>query len=328
VSDYDVSAAVEALTSSDVFVDGEATLSHQSQIESAFRDDHIAVAVLPDGANSTLSANQLADQIKTGTAGKYDTVIVVIDSGKDTYGVASSYDATAITSALYGANMPDGGEAIMAASNTIASIGHPAPRGFGGDDNGTNLVLVGGGVLGLALLGAAVVFLFRKLAGHSPVDKVFERLPAELHQQVAALRELTARHQALPSGGLGYQLGEILENSTELFERLEKKGTQQQARVAAVEYTDTLTKLNRALGSDYYLDILAKPALWEDSDRRLKEVRDAVGATQQQLIKNIRQVNASQDLEFQVALESLVGSMNTPSVESIYTTKPEGEIES
>ena len=38
----------------------------------------------------------------------------------------------------------------------------------------------------------------------------------------------------------------------------------------------------------------------------------------QQLIKNIRQVNASQDLEFQVALESLVGSMNTPSVESAY----------
>lgn len=323
MSDYDVSAAVKALTSSDVFVDGEATLSHQSQIESAFRDDHIAVAVLPDGANSTLSANQLADQIKTGTAGKYDTVIVVIDSGQDTYGVASSHDASAITSALYGANNPDGGEAIMAASNTIASIGHP-----GGDDSGTNLVVVGGGVLGLAVLGAAVVFLFRKFAGRSPADKVFERLPAELHQQVATLKELTARHEALPSGGLGYQLGQILENSTELFERLERKGTQQQARVAAVEYTDTLAKLNRALGSDYYLDILAKPALWEDSDRRLKEVRDAVGATQQQLIKNIRQVNASQDLEFQVALESLVGSMNTPSVESIYTTKPEGEIES
>jgi hypothetical protein len=167
VSDYDVSAAVKALTSSDVFVDGEATLSHQSQIESAFRDDHIAVAVLPDGANSTLSANQLADQIKTGTAGKYDTVIVVIDSGQDTYGVASSHDASAITSALYGANNPDGGEAIMAASNTIASIGH----GSGGDDSGTNLVVVGGGVLGLAVLGAAVVFLFRKFAGRSPADK-------------------------------------------------------------------------------------------------------------------------------------------------------------
>jgi hypothetical protein len=327
VFDYDVSAAVKALTFSDVFVDGEATLSHQSQIESAFRDDHIAVAVLPDGANSTLSANQLADQIKTGTVGKYDTVIVVIDSGQDTYGVASSHDASAITSALYGANKPDGGEAIMAASNTIASIGHPVPRGAG-DDNGTNLVVVGGGVLGLAVLGAAVVFLFRKFAGRSPADNVFERLPAKLHQQVATLKELTARHEALPSGGLGYQLGQILENSTELFERLEKKGTQQQARVAAVEYTDTLAKLNRALGSDYYLDILAKPALWEDPDRRLKEVRDAIGATQQQLIKNIRQVNASQDLEFQVALESLVGSMNTPSVESIYTTKLEGEIES
>ena len=162
VSDYDVSAAVKALTSSDVFVDGEATLSHQSQIESAFRDDHIAVAVLPDGANSTLSANQLADQIKTGTAGKYDTVIVVIDSGQDTYGVASSHDASAITSALYGANNPDGGEAIMAASNTIASMGHPVLH-----DSGTNLVVVGGGVLGLAVLGAAVVFLFRKFAGRS-----------------------------------------------------------------------------------------------------------------------------------------------------------------
>lgn len=327
MSDYDVSAAVKALTSSDVFVDGEATLSHQSQIESAFRGDHIAVAVLPDGANSTLSANQLADQIKTGTAGKYETVIVVIDSGQDTYGVASSHDASAITSALYGANKPDGGEAIMAASNTIASIRHPVPHGSGGD-NGTNLVAVGGGVLGLAVFGAAAVFLFRKFAGRSPADKVFERLSAELRQQVATLKELTARHEALPGGALGYQLGQILENSTELFERLEKKGTQQQARVAAVEYTDTLAKLNRALGGDYYLDILAKPALWEDSERRLKEVHDAVGATQQQLIKNIRQVNASQDLEFQVALESLVGSMNTPSVESIYTTKPEGEIES
>ena len=50
----------------------------------------------------------------------------------------------------------------------------------------------------------------------------------------------------------------------------------------------------------------------------MEEVRGALDATDEQIIRNIQQVNANQDLEIKVALDSLTRSMSRPALENIY----------
>jgi hypothetical protein len=57
----------------------------------------------------------------------------------------------------------------------------------------------------------------------------------------------------------------------------------------------------------YLLDILKHPNLWDDPDERVSEVRDAVVAVSEQLVENIKQVNARRGLHFQVSLDGLIG---------------------
>jgi hypothetical protein len=307
--------AVDGLHQGPVYVDSSASLSGSSDIASALDGDHVAVVALPDVAFDTYSANDVANQIRSAVDGDYATVIVVVDGVRDSFGVSSSGDAAAIATALNGANTGDGGQAIQVVTGQLVDA----------SDGGSGLVGeavgLGGGLLGLALIGSGAVLAYRRWFAHGfkrSKTEAFAKLPAELRTQVDQLWALLGKHHSAGLGSLEDEILALVGNAEELFVRIDKRGTGQQGRIAAVEYADTFAKLNRALGEDYYLDILRRPDLWNDSDRRLAEVREALDATGKQLVENIRQVNASQDLEFQVALESLVGSMNTPSIESAY----------
>jgi len=97
----------------------------------------------------------------------------------------------------------------------------------------------------------------------------------------------------------------VLANVQELFERMGTHTDEQSARIAGVRYTDTLTKLNRALGKNYYLDIEAHPELWSDPDGRMEAVEAAVNATGEQILRNIRELNSSRDLIYQLSLDAL-----------------------
>lgn len=109
---------------------------------------------------------------------------------------------------------------------------------------------------------------------------------------------------------------DLVNHTNSLFERLEKKGSQSQKNMATVEYRDKLSKILKAVGKDYYLDIALNPKLWNDAENRLNEVKSALVALDEQVITNIRQVNENQDIEFQVALESLI--RDTANVNDIY----------
>lgn len=109
---------------------------------------------------------------------------------------------------------------------------------------------------------------------------------------------------------------DLVNHTNSLFERLEKKGSQSQKNMATVEYRDKLSKILKAVGNDYYLDIALNPKLWNDAENRLNEVKSALVALDEQVITNIRQVNENQDIEFQVALESLI--RDTENVNDIY----------
>jgi Tfp pilus assembly protein PilN len=160
------------------------------------------------------------------------------------------------------------------------------------------------GVIGGILIGSPT----KTAEGIVELD-LFESFPEELRRQLERLQSLAIQHKDVNSPLLP-KLNSILGNAQELFKRISSKLDTQAGRLAAVNYTDTLGKLNKALAPDYYLDIVAHPNLWENSEKRLAEVARAVEATDAQIIQNIRQVNASQDIAYSVALDSLVNAVD------------------
>ena len=75
-----------------------------------------------------------------------------------------------------------------------------------------------------------------------------------------------------------------------------------------IEYEETLGYLAGALDRDYLLDILANPRLWEHPESLIRKVQEAVAAVDDQIVGNIRQVNAKRGLVFQVRLDNLRGA--------------------
>ncbi len=319
-----VGNASEGLDSSAVYVDPGSTLSSDSAIATIAADEHVGVVVLPDLATQTYSASGLASQLLNRTDG-YDAIIVVVDGSSTSFGVAADDrdEAVALATQLNSSTAGDAGVVVLQTLQRDDWQSSAISRGNAGDDGGGlgTVVGVGGGLVALAVLGAGAVVAARQLRRTGSSGRSTRDIPEELRQVLLRLDTLASQHGTSFSPGVAARLGSIRTNVRELFKRIKRTGTEQQVRIASIEYVDVLTKLNRALGPDYYLDILRNPRLWENADARRAEVEEAVTATDEQLVANIRQVNASQDLEFKVALESLVGSMNA-TVKDIYA-KPD-----
>jgi len=130
------------------------------------------------------------------------------------------------------------------------------------------------------------------------------QISEELREKVAELHGLAQVYEERNSP-LFPAVNGVLANVQELFERMGTHTDEQSARIAGVRYTDTLTKLNRALGRNYYLDIEAHPELWSDPDGRMEAVETAVNATGEQILRNIRELNSSRDLIYQLSLDAL-----------------------
>ena len=134
-----------------------------------------------------------------------------------------------------------------------------------------------------------------------------------MSEHLATLQGLSREYAALGASGnqiaaqTGRDIDDIVANVTELFARLDRKSAEGQHGLAAVEYDDKLRKLTAALDRDYLLDILTHPNLWDDPDDRVREVRGAVTAVSEELVENIKQVNARRGLHFQVSLDGLIG---------------------
>lgn len=319
-----VGNASDGLDSSAVYVDPGSTLSSDSAIASLAADEHVGVVVLPDLATQTYSATGLATQLLHRTDG-YEAIIVVVDGSSTSFGVAADDADEAVTLAteLNSSTAGDAGAVVLETLQRDDWQGSVIARGSNDDGGGTlgTVVGVGGGLVGLAVVAAGAVLVARQLRRTGASGATVRDIPEELRQVLLGLDTLASQHGTSFSPGVSARLGSIRTNVRELFKRIKRTGTEQQVRIASIEYVDVLTKLNRALGPDYYLDILRNPRLWENPDGRRAEVEEAVAATDEQLVANIRQVNASQDLEFKVALESLVGSMNA-TVKDIYA-KPD-----
>lgn len=134
-----------------------------------------------------------------------------------------------------------------------------------------------------------------------------DEISDELRLKLEELYELALIYERRESPILPAVSG-VLTNVLELFSRMSERTDEQSARIAGIRYVDLLSKLNEALGKKYYLDIEAHPELWSNPEERMEAVETALNATAEQILRNIRQLNSSRDLVYQLSLDKLMGA--------------------
>lgn len=334
-----VNDAVNGLSNSPVYVDSSVALTNSDTISSELQGTKVDVVVLPPLAVDTYSASDVATMIRSKTG--VSTIVVVVDNANsgDRIGVSAVKNQDKIATVLNEALGKTNGDAGKAITSTVQDVKTLSTDGGTGTDGGFNLafVFVPLGILfALAVTAFVAVLLYRpkkdkssfeytvvtNRKGQVPVtqipNKFSDALPESLLPSMKQLSDLIRKHNQLPKDSLSPDLKTIVDNVQELFTRLKNKGTDSQKRIAEVEYADKLPKLVEALGSNYYMDIVQHDDLWDNSQERIDAVTGAVKAVENQLIANIRQVNASKDLEFQVALGSLMGPADGTTMKDIY----------
>ena len=307
-----VGDASDALQTTPVYVSPEVggAPALQDMLLAQVGDDSIGVAVFSDNVALEASGPEIVGRLAESTG--YDTIIVAV--GDDLSAGSHVLDAG---EAMRIANQAESGAdsldaALVETVQGVQAAAEPAPVVGGGGD--------GGGGIGLSLvIGAAVL-----VAGAGAAIGVLRarrrraqaagagRIPDPIRRHVATLRSLAAEYaQVGAQGNAGAaqtadDVTRIAVNVEELFVRLDRAGGGQQGR-AAVEYDATLRKLIAALDRDYLLDVLTHPQLWDDPEERFREVSVALVAVADELVQNIRQVNARRALHFQVSLDGLIG---------------------
>lgn len=307
-----VNEAEEVLAQNNVYVSNEVQGADalRQTLEQQVTDESIAVAVFSDNASLEASGMEIVSEL-AGLPG-YQTIIVAVgdDLSAGSRVVEPKGEALRIANEAEKSADSLEGKILQTVEGVVAAT--PAGSGpSGGVDGG----LIVGGALGLVVLvaaGGALWAVLRRRARrgtpghHAP-------LPDAVRPLVGRLRALSGEYAAAGASGnrdateVASEIVTVANNTTELFERLDRKGDEGQRATAAVEYGETLRKLTAALDRDYLLDILQHPDLWDDPVDRVREVRTALTSFSTELVENIKQVNARRGLHFQVSLDGLIG---------------------
>ncbi|MFH8251244.1 hypothetical protein ACH3VR_12810 [Microbacterium sp. B2969] len=305
-----ITDAADALATSNVYVDQGVADGAQlaGELSSEIGDASIGIAVLPEIASTEADASAMVKALYDRMDGKYDTIVVAV--GNDVAAGSSALDkgqALGIANEAERANPTSVDDALtQTVQQVIAAT--PAETSGGGVDGG---LIVGLALAVAALLaaGIAVVAVVRRRRARDES----QALPEGVEGQVAVLRGLVGEYAAVGASGhetaarTAQEISVLADNVDELFARLDKRSADDQVYVASVEYDDKLRKLTAALNRDYLLDILTHPHLWDDPDDRVREVEGALQGVSDELVENIKQVNARRGLHFQVSLDGLIG---------------------
>ena len=322
----DVNEIVDACGTQSVCLFDGASISNADELAGSLPEG-VRVVVIPEPNQAeSVQSSVIATQFKTASGA--ETVIIIEDRAKDRFSVASDGDTTAITEALYSQDASDGGVAVAAIGETLVpSSGNTAPSaGFDGGAllfGGVALVAVAGATLGVILFARR-----RRDARGKNSRAINARLEKDLadalngedgdfiQDSIEALNKWSAAFATI-----GPRVTGMTQHVSELFVRVHKRGTEQQVRLLQSKYKDTLSKLRKALNDDYYGDIVNNPQYWSNPEGRLAEVSLAIDSVDQQAVENIRQVNESRDLEFKVALDSLIKTVNEAKLSDVYTDR-------
>lgn len=312
-----ITDAANALSSGESYI---APGINAGDLQGVYDGTAVGVVVLPADEFNAFEPSQMAQQIYSKVSDSYDTVIVVKDdpASATQYGVAPTEISSDVW-AVIGENpnsaegaidglVADKGE-LVALTSTSADV--PAAGGGDGVDAGPIVVGGGGVILGIAAVFAVSRFIAKRnknrvrgVTSNAIKDREFRNSL----DRFAELVRLHANAQLPTTESMRSILGHL----NNLFTRLEKKGAGNAKQLAEVNYKGILQKLNETLGEDYYMDIAADPKLWDRPGQRKAEVEQALAAVDDQVLENIKQVNASKDLDFRVALETILSSADRP----------------
>ena len=304
-----VDDAVEALGEDAVYVSSEVpdAAALHDQLAAQIGDASIGVAVFSDNAALEASGSEIVSDLAAAHP-EYDTIVVAV--GDDLAAgsrVLESGEAMRIANEAEGSGDLDA--ALVETLQGVVAVTPEAPAASGADGGPLFGIVIG--VAALLAAGGVVFGVVRSQRGRQ--DHGHRPLPDTVRPLVGRLRALSGEYAAAGASGnrvateVAQEVVTIANNTTELFERLDRKGEEGQRATAAVEYGETLRKLTAALDRDYLLDILNHPDLWDDPAERIQEVRTAVSAFSVELVENIKQVNARRGLHFQVSLDGLIG---------------------
>lgn len=323
----EVDQIVEACGDQPVCLHDGASVANASELQHVLPEGvQVIVIPQPDQAESVQSST-IASGVQRATGS--DTVIVIEDRAQDRFAVASDQDATAITESLYSQGETDGGVAVASIAQTL----DPANASGGSDGGGPGVGGILFGIIGIVVVAGAVTGLILGLRrrGRNRTEKAV-RSSRKLEKELAealdgedgefvkdAIEKLNERAAAYPD--IAARINGLAGHISDLFVRVRRRGTDQQIRLLQSRYKDTLSKLLKALDDDYYGDIIANPQYWSNADARLAEVRRAVDSVDQQAVENIKQVNESRDLEFQVALDSLIKTVDAAKLSDVYSDR-------
>lgn len=307
-----VDDAVQALQTSSVYIAPDATgvdgQALQAQLVDQIGSDSIGIAVLSPNAELEDTGPNIAIQLGQQTG--YDTIIVAIG---DDLSAASKVSPLAGGEAMRIANVAEeNSDSVEAAlTTTVQGVQAAEPAVSGATAGGGGLVL--GLAIGAAVIVAGAGAAFGVIRARRRRGALDGRLPEPIRRHVATLRSLDTAYAQVGAAGnqvaaqTATDIAGIAVNVEELFARLDQRSGADQRGLAAIELDATLRKLTAALDRDYLLDILTHPQLWDDPEERVREVRTAVTAVSEDLVQNIRQVNARRGLHFQVSLDGLIG---------------------
>jgi hypothetical protein len=110
---------------------------------------------------------------------------------------------------------------------------------------------------------------------------------------------------AVAGRDIGELITEIANEAKAFFVRIGRTGSKQQIAMASVEYDGIFAQLIEILSPEYFRDAIDNPQYWHHPEQRITEVVAALDAVKQQLVLNIRQLNAAKDIDLQVALKTL-----------------------
>lgn len=316
-------------------------------LNSAYQNSNIAVVFLDASESNTKQKAHEVLQSLTQSDSSIDTVIV--SANGRSFGVAShNGDAAAIETLLN----TEGAEALVSQSTEIKtmSAGTIASTETGtntpGSDAGMSLgagIGLGAGVLIAGLIIAVVLkSLFKgekrsvvSIGGNgTPVSSAklrpqeyFTKISSDLGKRVAELRVLTGKHEQAGMRDSARALLRVDERLGELFYRLKKKGTNDQMMTASVTYEDLLKKLVYIMNEDHYMDVVKNPDLWNNADVKKEQSLDAVQAVEEQIVKNIKRLNDSQELDFTITIQALTaGNKDLGAIDEVLFGDDEDEI--
>lgn len=330
-----VSRSAKGLSSYQVFQAAGSTLTDGQTLATKLRGADLGVVVIPQSEVATKSAQEIASEVRSSPSVRYSTVIAVIDGPTDTLAVSSSNSEIQkkITSYFGNESVRDAGWVLIQNSSKLVNVeadikadAEAAANQKANEERtaeSVNTFAKFAPLLALLIpiLGFFVVAGIRRRKTSNKNDPTrygFRKMPKTLRTSIASFRKTADLHKDLRRYSLYDPSQRLIARLVELEETMAKIPEKDQRRmILEVEYVERLGKLTEAIGKDYYLSIVEDPTHWEDPNKKLQRVKDAVIALREQILVSIKQINDSSNLEFKIALDSIIGDKNVK-VEDLY----------